>query len=87
MHRANGWDREGYIERVREREKKRESKRESKRKRVWDGGERSTQFGEGSINGPSNRGRVVLTLIFDELFVTLNDLWGHTYFHKIFAYS
>ena len=29
--------------------------------------ERSPQFGEGSINGPSNRGRVVLMLKFDEL--------------------
>ena len=26
----------------------------------------STQFGEGSINGPSNRGRVGLTLKLDE---------------------
>ena len=36
--------------------------------------ERSTQFWEGSINGPFNRGRVGLTLKLD-----FYDLWGHTY--------
>ena len=30
--------------------------------------ERSTQFGGGSINGPSKRGRVWLMLKLDELF-------------------
>ena len=54
----------------------REGYRESKRKRGeertrwthggWEG-EKSTQFGEGSINGPSNKGRVWLTLKLDEL--------------------
>ena len=29
--------------------------------------ERYKQFGEGRINGPSNRGRVGLTVKFDEL--------------------
>ena len=46
--------------------------RESKRKRgevneMESERERSTQFGEGSINGLSNRGRVGLTLKLDEL--------------------
>ena len=67
---------EGDRERVREREG---NKRE--RDGEW---ERSTQFGEGSINGPSNRGRVVLTLKFD--FLTFNDLCGHTYINDLFAY-
>ena len=44
----------GYRERVRERENEMES-------------ENSLQFGGGSINGPSNRGRVGLTLKLDEL--------------------
>ena len=48
---SKGGDREGYRERVREREGKRERDGE------W---ERSTQVGGGSINGPSNRGRVGL---------------------------
>ena len=48
-----GGGRQGYRERVREREGKREQDGE------W---EKSSQFGEGSSNGPSNRGRVGLTL-------------------------
>ena len=43
---------------------------------------RSTQFGEGRINGQSNRGRVGLTLELGEFFY----LWGHTYLNEIFAY-
>ena len=50
--------REGYRERVREREGKIERDGE------W---EKSPQFGEGSINGPSSRGRVGLMLKLDEL--------------------
>ena len=56
MHGAKEGDREGYRKRVREREGKRERD-----------GERYTQFGAGSINGPSNTGMVGLTLKFDKL--------------------
>ena len=49
------------LERDREREKEGERKR---KKRVRD---RYTQFGGGSINGTSNRGRVELTLELYEL--------------------
>ena len=58
VHGAKEGGREGYSERVREREGKRERDGE------WD---KSTQFGEGSIIGPSNRGRVGLTLKLDKL--------------------
>ena len=44
----------GYRDKVRERENEMES-------------ENSSQFVGGSINGPSNRGRVGLTLKLDEL--------------------
>ena len=57
MHRAK----EGDRERVRERE----NEMESDERKIERG--RSTQFGGGSINGPSNRGRVGLTLKLDEL--------------------
>ena len=52
MHGAKEGGRYGYRERVRERDGE------------W---EKSTQFEEGSINRPSNRGRVGLTLKLDEL--------------------
>ena len=55
LHGAKEGGRDGYWERVREREE---------RNGEW---EKSTQFGEGSIDGPSNRGRVGLTLKLDEL--------------------
>ena len=58
MHGAKEGGRGGYRERVRERGGKREQDGE------W---EKSSQFGEGSSNGPSNRGRVELTLKLDEL--------------------
>ena len=58
MYGAKEGGREGYRERVNEREGKRERDGE------W---EKSLQYGEGSINGPSNRGRVRLTLKLDEL--------------------
>ena len=58
MHGAKEGGREGFRERLREREEKREQDGE------W---EKSLQFEEGSSNGPSNRGRVVLTLKLDEL--------------------
>ena len=45
MHGVKEGGREGYRERVREREGKRKRDGEL---------EKSTQFGEGSINGPSN---------------------------------
>ena len=46
-------DREGYRERVRKREGKRELYGEWKKEKY-----RFTQFGGGSINGPSSRNRV-----------------------------
>ena len=58
MHGAKEGGREGYRETVREREGKRERDGE------W---EKSTQFVEVSINGPSNKGRVGLTLKLYEL--------------------
>ena len=58
MHGAKEGGREVFRERVRERKGKRERDGE------W---EKSTQFGEGSINGPSNRERVGLMLKLDEL--------------------
>ena len=58
MHGAKEGGREGYRERVIEGEGKREQDGE------W---EKSSQFGDGSSNGPSNRGMVGLTLILDEL--------------------
>ena len=58
MHGAKEGGREGYRERVREREGKREQDGE------W---EKSSQFGEERSNGPSNSGRVRLTLKLDEL--------------------
>ena len=48
-------NRKGYRKRVREREGKRNEMESA----------RSTQFGEESFNGPSNRGRVGLTLKFN----------------------
>ena len=54
----------GEIERDIERESKRKRGEERTRWRVR---ERSTQFGVGSINGPSIRGRVGLTLKLDEI--------------------
>ena len=62
MHGAKEGGREGYRERVKEREGNRERNGELKRKKreihtIW----------EGSINGPSIRGRVGLTLKLDEL--------------------
>ena len=68
LHGAKEGGREGYIERVREREGNRERDGE------W---EKSTKFGEGSINRPSNRRRVGLTLKLDALLCP--SLWGHTY--------
>ena len=62
MHRAKEGDREGYKEKIWEREGKREQDVEWEKDR-----ERSTQFGEWSINGPSNRVRVKLMLKLDEL--------------------
>ena len=47
-------------------EQKREIEREGKRERYGEF-ERSSKFGEGRINGPSNRGRVGLLLKLDEL--------------------
>ena len=50
------------IEREREGKSERDGECERERKR-----EGSTQFGAGSINGPSNRGSVGLTLKLDRL--------------------
>ena len=58
MHGAKEGGREGYRERVREREVNRER----------DGGwEKEITHNLGSINGPSIRGRVGLTLKLDEI--------------------
>ena len=72
---------EGYIERLREREGNRERDGEWEKEKDRDR-EIYTQFEGGSINRPSNRGRVELTVKLDEL------LWPSiTYSNKIFAYS
>ena len=64
MHGAKEVDRDGYGERVRERERKREWDGEWERKIER---KRYTKFEGGSINEPSIRGRVGLTLKLDEL--------------------
>ena len=56
MHGAKEGGREGYRERVREGKREQDGE--------W---EKSTQFGEGSINRPSNIARFWLTLKLDEL--------------------
>ena len=69
LHGAKEGDREGNRERDGEWEKDRD-------RGIY------TQFEGGSINGPSNRRRVELTVKLDEL------LWpSMTYSNKIFAYS
>ena len=80
LHVAKEGDREGYGERLREREGKRKRGEEKERGREREGKrerdcewERYTQFGEKSINGPSNRGRVGLTLNLDELLKPLRS--------------
>ena len=68
MHRAKEGDREGYIERVREREGKRE------RYRGW---ERDPHNLEREAS--KNRGKGWVNAKIGWTFVTLNDLWGHTF--------
>ena len=64
MQRAKEGNRKGNWEVYRESKRKRGKK--GTRWRDWEK-ERSRQFGEGSIKGPSNWERVGLTLKFDEL--------------------
>ena len=49
--------------------------------------ERCTQFGAGSINRLSNRGRIGLTIKLDDFFVTFNDHCGHTYLNEIIPHN
>ena len=68
--------------RVREGEGKRERDGEWEKDK-----ERYTQFGGGSTNGPSNRGRVGwVNAKIGWIFVSFNDLWGRNYLNEIFAY-
>ena len=59
------WSKRGRYRGIK---RERVSKRKRGEKRMkWRVRERSTQFGEGRINRPSNRGRFGLTLKLDEL--------------------